>query len=394
MLIKSNTYIARSITYCLFLLWIISLLSCGQDALDTEKEGHRPDETEVLFAMQIPGHSLPASKTLPATEENRVRTVDILVFEAGGNFNYITSATNITGNNDNSVQTFTATLATGSADLMLLANAREQIEASFGGQIPKGTLRSDIEEKITLFHSGKWVADATDPDYRPIPMWGEKKNVLIEANTSFTGANRISMSRMLARVDVTLAAAVQPDFKLKEVYLYHPYTIGRIIPDPAGWNAIDHQAVRPSLLPDWSAGNSYLLYDTEVTDTGCEAEIYTFEAPAGSTADFTDNTFLVIGGEYKGEMSYYRIDFARTEASVTDYLPILRNHKYRVSIEEIPDKGFSTHQLAAQSLPMNINVEVTVQDEGGSATTFMTDSIIWAQTGSRLLFGPHRLPRN
>ena len=73
---------------------------------------------------------------------------------------------------------------------------------------------------------------------------------------------------------------------------------------------------------------------------------------------------MVIGGTYKGDSppTYYRVDFARTASSVTTYLPLLRNHYYKVNITKVSGRGLPTPADAFSSRPVNIEANVIMWD--------------------------------
>ncbi|MFT4221602.1 BACON domain-containing protein, partial [Dysgonomonas sp.] len=67
-----------------------------------------------------------------------------------------------------------------------------------------------------------------------------------------------------------------------------------------------------------------------------------------------------IGGTYTGDSqpTYYRVDFAQTASSTTTYLPLLRNHHYKVNITQISGPGQPTPTDAFNSRPVNIKAEI------------------------------------
>lgn len=352
------------------------LFSCNSDDAISTRTGSETAESEVTFTVQLPGSYAPAAtRALTFADEYDVQTVEVLVFDnATGNFLYSVYVDDIEGTPGQNSRSFTVSLKMGSGfDIVLLTNSREFIKICLGDKISEtsGLTRADIEQYLCVALPGKWDTD-TDPSntaYRPIPMFGEKRNVTIDETTSFTGsADRILLSRMLARIDVTVDSAVQGDYVLQEVYLFNHYYRGLVMPDTrtAGvWDAANNIALAPSLLPEWTHSGSSLRYNgAEVTATGCTYEIYTFEAPAGTTAGYLDNTCLVVGGLYMGEVSYYRLDFVSSASGSPQYLPLLRNHFYSVNIASIGGRGAASPGEAFESLPMNIEAEVTVKNDG------------------------------
>ena len=78
---------------------------------------------------------------------------------------------------------------------------------------------------------------------------------------------------------------------------------------------------------------------------------------------------LVIGGYYgignTTEQTFYRVDFLtpRSAAGSQQYLPILRNHRYRINILKVSGPGFGTREEALQTRPTNLETSVNVWDE-------------------------------
>ena len=69
------------------------------------------------------------------------------------------------------------------------------------------------------------------------------------------------------------------------------------------------------------------------------------------------NTCLIIGGSYQGNTtSYYRVDFVDGGGN---FLPLLRNHRYLISIIEVVGDGYSTPEMAFETARSNMQATVT-----------------------------------
>jgi uncharacterized protein (TIGR02145 family) len=111
-----------------------------------------------------------------------------------------------------------------------------------------------------------------------------------------------------------------------------------------------------------------------------EREIYTFEA----RADATDKTCLVIGGYYKGNPSptYYRVDFADENGA---HLSLLRNHNYRVVIEEVLAAGYASVAEALANPPSNIVVTITENDGAFGLVAFDEQNYLGTGAGEIII---------
>lgn len=97
----------------------------------------------------------------------------------------------------------------------------------------------------------------------------------------------------------------------------------------------------------------------DVNKNGLIREIYVPEADAiAKTANNQPEDgmhTIVIGGLYKGELSYYRLDFAQDNSkSEREYLPLLRNHRYVFNIKEVNRIGFNDPETALKSTSTNV----------------------------------------
>lgn len=133
------------------------------------------------------------------------------------------------------------------------------------------------------------------------------------------------------------------------------------MPKKENWSD-EGRVVYPSLIPENENEKIKVKYSfnlaTDKDNYGLEQEIYAFEAAEGSSEQQNENTCLVIGGKFKNETSYYRIDFTRNDGSGVLYLPLLRNHRYIVLVKEIQGKGYASAEEAFEAGPSNIEAEV------------------------------------
>lgn len=323
-------------------------------------------EKTVTFSVQIPGVKTFTPYRLSEADENEVKTIEILLFDTKGKFVHtpLYSDNISTNSTDSRLKSFSVKIPEGSYNMVILANARN-ILASIIKEIPTGTPKETVIGKLIVSNNGKWNTTPTSPDYMPIPLWGEIEHIDVtqsKSNTPF-----VHLVRMVAKIDVVLTSeTAQNKFKLESIRLYNYNNQGRIAPESINWDANKKHVTAPSIPSSAQKPldpvNNPLVYDESVITQGisCMNEIYTFETEAGSASSLSQNTCLVIGGKYGSEQqpSYYRIDFAKTSSDKTTYLALLRNHSYKVNINDINAPGVSTPEEAFHSRPINIEAEV------------------------------------
>lgn len=102
-------------------------------------------------------------------------------------------------------------------------------------------------------------------------------------------------------------------------------------------------------------------------------ELYLYERNhQGVTAE--DITFLIVKGRYNGNTYYYRVDFAEN----FEYLNILRNFRYIITIKSVTGKGYNSPKEAANGNSVN-NIDVDIEVErisDGTNYLFVTPTAI------------------
>lgn len=371
---KTNYMKRIRLHYLILLTLAVSLVagSCSRQ-IDLPEPPPGGDQTEVVFALRVPAQAA-ATKALGEEDENEIKEIDVLVFDAGGNYLYTAFGYNFQQPNpvDPTRKTFNVKLRTGTFDLMILANARKIISDAYPTGIANGTTRAALETALTMTKTGGWNADPSDGNYKAIPMWGYIKNTTVSASSAQQNAY---LSRMVAKVDIGVNPDIDPDdFKLTSVYFYNGNTVGRLIPDgydDAGstWQTATPAATDPSLPGAPARELGPLPYTALQTVSGSAQQelkgmIYAFEAEKGTFpetdwAKFLENPCLVVGGEYMGgQESFYRIDFVKKVGTNYEYLHLLRNYLYNVTIQSVSGPGFPQVDDAFNSHPVNIDAEV------------------------------------
>ncbi|MBD8389104.1 FimB/Mfa2 family fimbrial subunit [Dysgonomonas sp. BGC7] len=350
-------------------LFILFLFSC----IDEHSIAKQSDKNWLIkFTLESAGKGIPVTHSLSEPEENDVRQLSFLIFQPNGG-NYIKTINSNSGNittdeNISNIKYVTVKLDQGNFDIVVIANAVTIIQSLALDGLSKYEVLSLLD--ITIPSGTKWATDGS----MPFLMWGDIGNITVDDNLSSTGVSGIKLTRMTARVDVVLSSQAQSVFRLKTVRVYNYNTKGLIVPDITNsqkWDANLEQAIGASLPVNPLKANDptpeacALVYSVMTAqDVACEAEIYLLESEAGSNIDFLNNTCLVVGGEYSDDggivwkNSFYRVDFSMVTDQEASYLPILRNHQYRVNITDVTGFGFPDPDEAFRALPANIRAEV------------------------------------
>jgi hypothetical protein len=248
-----------------------------------------------------------------------------------------------------SQKNFDISLPTGQYDVVILANAQEILAQS---NIALGDTKESVLKALVETNAGKW-------NRKTIPMWGQIKGLIIDAETGFDNNNTVEMVRMVAKIDLEVASSASSEFALANVRVYNYSSQGALAPDMSNW-APGNPILAPT-QPDAPGGYAPIstpqVFDAAdgVTAYECRRMIYVYEAPAGSAANLSGNTCLVVGGSYKGgAVTYYRIDFIGMENNQKVFLPLLRNNYYSVKIVSVSSNGYATPEEALTAPPINL----------------------------------------
>jgi hypothetical protein len=310
-------------------------------------------------------------------QEREVSEVDVLVFDGAGNNEYAYSSTAyaiIDGGtpvetNVAAIRNFTVRLrpteGTNDVDLWVIANAHAKL-----GSITPGITKSALIATLEASETEAGVVQG--PTFTPFPMWGILKNVTISAPAGLSPGNVVNLTRMVAKIDVSLTPAAQSRFILTSVRLYNRWETGRIVPVEANGNWTYTPSAGPyAILPSLPAATAKTAgsYRDFLPTSGAAVEdtIYTFEAQKGVpyTSTYEQNTCLVVGGKYNSPSSpttYYRVDFADSNG---DALHLLRNYRYDVVIQSVSGPGFPTEDDALRALPVNMTANIIEWRESG-----------------------------
>ncbi|MDR1273786.1 MAG: FimB/Mfa2 family fimbrial subunit, partial [Odoribacteraceae bacterium] len=405
----------------LFPLAALALLAgaCVVNMEDGEPAPVAGDDGRVVtLALAVPG--LPASRAgLDDTGENAVETVDVLLFK-DDKFYYRAIGSNIADDGGITRKKFNVRLPMGTYGIVVLANAR----AALSG-IPPATVEPSGDPRATVLDALEQVVQPAGAPYKKwteafnrIPMWGYYKdgtNTTLTINEGVTTLQPINLTRAIARVDISVKDVMEGvnhvlwnKFSLESVHLYNYSRAGKLAPkvstgsgntdgyDGNQWKNLTIPAPEgiKAAAPHLPAHTDlkvkgpleYVIDDDPALPHVYEyrQEIYTYEADAGTPGDVT-NTCLVIGGYYDGNPAptYYRVNFVN---SADEPLPLLRNYKYNVEIQEVNGHGYPTPGDAYANEPANIVVTIVPWNEGGMNDVDFNGQHYLAVNKSELVF--------
>jgi hypothetical protein len=356
------------------LITLFATFSCsnheeiGPDIPAVEGEG---EIQTVTIKVDVPFEESSQLRSIGATEENAIHTIDVLAFrveEDKAYFDYSVEGEKV---NDNTIN---AVLWTRSYRqlLVIITNAHEKVnELLLQSAEPVGWRGAEKEAMLAGLEfsfaqeGDKWNTVGASK-YTAFPMWGESEAVIITKQTPQL-AHSIALLRMVAKINVQLdesVSGITDKFKMKSVRLYNTHTKGCIVP-----KEIEDGKVVKASVP---VGTGKYLGPLEYTDfsapgildVAVRGSIYTFETAAADTDKASEATCLVIGGIYNDEANetYYRIDFLNEAGEFTD---ILRNHQYTVNIKDVAGSGYDTPDEAFEAKSVNMLVEILSWEEGG-----------------------------
>lgn len=374
----------------LFFAGLVSLLICSSCADEVEISRDNPAEGEanVQFTVSLPvgntaTRSSVATRALTPGNESHIDAIHILMFDQSGD-QLLRETPGISGTNVSNVEgdinkkSFTIRLKQGDYDMVMFANLPGDIRGTLRDLV--GGKKVDVLKALTteMPSDGKWLADASATGYRPIPMWGDMGNITVAGDMSITSG--ITLTRMLAKVDVQIAATVT-NFTITSVDVYNYNKTGMIAPASTVWNssATPPRVTAPTLpaspgttkTPPIEYNNGENEDGETIISNKCANEIYLFEAEnhtAGSHTtgrEPTDRTCIVVGGRFGTDQNptYYRADFSTGTGESEVFLDVLRNHHYTFNITKVSQRGEDTSLEAFEGVK-KAEFTVTIKNWG------------------------------
>ena len=370
---------------CLLLaLLAAGLLSSCTDDTFTSGSGSEPptdgnDATDMYISVSVP-RTLAASGTA-ADKENRIETLDVLVFRngvgsaVGSYFAYAACQ----GKPAENGKTFQVSMPVGEHFIIhVFANCHDELTA-------KGFYNSRGREMSTLLKELTTAVNTNTGHPNTLPMHGYLSDVTIK-ETDVNHSLTVPVLRSVASVRATNKC---PNFDLRELYVYFYSNSACVGAAPTSYETLtagdadETRNVRTVSLPDGHSVSDtrqdanefpdnprpYSLISQEAVDE--LGSLYFYENKPWSDTGYDQpdayrsaaTTRIVVGGVYGTDtnpdgsprVTYYRIDFAAPDGSLIE---ILRNHQYIFNIKSVGGSGYDTPDDAALGVPVNIYIEV------------------------------------
>lgn len=385
---------ATIVTIAMMILYLFS--SCSDDFEVTAPDIDDPNKSDYVQVVMDMPRTQRVTYSMTERDESDIETIDVLVFkkrgegESSDTFLYREKGFDIKeldgAANDNK-RTFSVKIKQvdtySEIKVLIYANVREVIEEAMkdGGVIQEGATKEDIINNLVFdlpvdtslggVEDGKW--QVKPGKYTPFPMWGESKYVDLTSDQIHFGS--IKMLRAVAKINIGLdysgeTASGLDNFFLEEFYLYNAQNKLKIAPE-VGKLSDDGTKVVDVSVPVDAESFGGIEYKRRVSEGNrgfkeFTNKIYLAENVAGTDGRdddgniidpeaYLDNTCVVIGGRFgtiSDKTTYYRIDLLYTKygenGSIEEqtYLPIYRNHAYRINITSVNGEGHETPEEA------------------------------------------------
>ncbi|MCD7963718.1 MAG: BACON domain-containing protein [Rikenellaceae bacterium] len=347
------------ISYNLALTAILILTSCTKDSLEGINGNGGIEDFTVTLSFQLPETEEVDTK-MSSAQETDIQELLIVWFEQNGD--YVHKAVGLELDGSGSVKTCRILMNEGIYDIMVFANSESWFNTIYPMGIPSGTTIDQFASAMVASAFQTWTGTT-------IPMWGIKQAVTIDRNNdAVTG---ISLAKSLARIDISVDASVTSIFQMEEVAIHRNYQKGRLIPelDTDYWNFSAAKALKPSLPTGADLVNNTGKTFNVTGGINLSNEIYVFETPAGedlSDSSNDQNVCLVIKGKFNnGASSYYRIDFNKNSSTTAEYIDLLRNNIYKITIKGVDRDGAPSADEALSGRPSNIVYDISEVSKRG-----------------------------
>ncbi|SUJ06365.1 Uncharacterised protein [Sphingobacterium spiritivorum] len=363
---------------------VVALSGCKKiENTDSETS---PEEQQVTLRLMMPQIDQAGTYAISGVDQNTIHTLDVLAFRVADDgkeiYAYRKRGVLLRPNPDGAEVNFYANLLKSEDKyrFVLIANAATQLQTALS-KLPVNAEKETVMSSITYSIMTRWNA-SSPANFTALPMWGESSIIPKISNT--TAGFSVAMLRSLASIDVKVLA---DNFTMTAVYVYNSSKHGRVAPTANNYNAIDCKVTAAS-IPDTRELLSPQEYLLPVDSTASLLnEIFLFESNAAESIGESTATGLVIAGKYAGSTitTYYRIDLTDSTGQPS---PILRNHRYRIRINNVFGPGFNDKDLAWKSRTANMTATIASWDEVTlSGTTVSPQYYLEVSDDERILGG-------
>lgn len=352
------------------LLWIVGVhflfFSCKNDDKIEPGAGNGEGEVEMYFAAPQ------TYSTTASLAEQAIMELDILVFK-NNKFRYRRQASKSTSTNS-----FRSTLRVDdNIDIYLFANCRTLLEnCATLKKTDNDNPDLDGEEWETVRKELLLTGGAGLDITKGSPMWGFLENKSI-VDYEINQLGLVEMLRSVVSVDVICEAMT---FTLTEAYLFFVPDKGLIAPkkENLGRDAENNLIVTKAESPGDMKTILPTLKADQVQENKILYQLYSYENPVSKGETGVDRRFtrLVVGGKLgNGPVTYYPVDFLDDQSKYGEndeipVVPILRNTKYQIVIEEVTSEGFPDENIASEEFDARMKYSVVPWQEDSQEVIF------------------------
>jgi uncharacterized protein (TIGR02145 family) len=258
-----------------------------------------------------------------------------------------------------------------SFEIVILANSDSWVIQN-GDTWKEESTKKNLQDLVG--HDGGYMMWNFKNTHTEIPMWGESGQV----DASSTDAISINMIRAVAKMSLTMA---DPASDIADIDFVNfagggfiaSDTYSSFTPRPLAYEYDDWEAYYSSL--EYSFYSTSLAQESApsvtlpLTATG---DFYVFEAPAvveeryySAAPESIDDygAYLLVNAKYEDTYYWYRINFVSDGTiggtAKGDYLPIVRNYNYRITINAVNGPGYEFPEEAAATKNSLTNLDYT-----------------------------------
>lgn len=345
------------VNYYLINMLLLVLLICSCSDLDKEE---RIGDVDLTFMLDIPV----ATEVTRAYDDNSIRNLDLLVFNASSQFVERIRVNAISGSG--ATKTFSArlTASTSQRTIHIIANARDESNNDIIS-FSHITTSTSLAAAITGLTSG--ILSAGQSPELPLVMWGQ--TALASVNSSTTIGAAIPMLRMAASMYMTCDAPTTANgldkFTLKGFSVVNASNKGSVAPA-----AYTSNAAIPS-TPNLPSGVGQVNYALNASNTwalassGTTSELYLYDKT--NSGNQTTDLKIIIHGVWNNIEGYYPVWMSDGTANKVN---VVRNHRYCVTVKGVYGTGYATLAEAISAVPSS---SLVLTDTSDDMTDIITD---------------------
>lgn len=340
--------------------------------------------------LEIPEMMTPGSRAMGENPNFSSLSLYVLVFEDETGLRHYDKVEATTVESDgthghDALVTFKLTLkpTDGNTTIHLIATDQPDIE----GQIVYGPEDRVIAGLFTdNNHEAYWQridlgsyipsADRVDPQSDNFDQGDADR-----ATTIYGKLRHVAMVRNFSRVSVKLSPEAQVDFQCTGIYVMNTVDRGTVAPyvasNPEGSRFISYYKevggkyeglTYNELTAMGHVGNMPVGTQVEnmekdptkitsksETQTGVPAPVYFYERPSRET--WTERTYVIIRGLYKGTEGFYKIDLGNVKeddvVGIFEYYNLLRNFDFAITLNRVEAAGYKTFEEACNGAVYN-----------------------------------------